>query len=424
MASPRSSPFTSISVSAAARARPRARPACPSAALRRRAGRSSARAAPLGRRSWARCSWASFPAPAAGAAAGPGAALSAMGTPAPRPRHRRPRRFPRPGDGRLLPALPAGRSAPPRPSAQRAPRGTGRGAGGVRAAPPLPRRQPRHGPAAVAGRLGRGGAARAGVLRRAPAARGRSARARALARGTPLPRGRRLRGHQRGRLRRGHARIRPSPRPAGGRLAAGSGTSPSCWRAPAARPVPLTVAYHDACHLAHGQHVREAPRAFLRSIPGLRLVELPESTSAAGSRRLQPAGAPDGRPAPRAKARPDRARAPASWPPATRAASSSSAAGSPTAASGSAPTIRSSSWPGRSRGPCRRRGAKAWTRPPRTPLRELGQRSSRDLRDIARKQLVTRASLRVVVGQGRWPKKPSATSRSARSRPSSPGSSR
>ncbi len=38
-------------------------------------------------------------------------------------------------------------------------------------------------------------------------------------------------------------------------------------------PVPLRVAYHDACHLAHAQGVREQPRELLRAIPGLELVE-------------------------------------------------------------------------------------------------------------------------------------------------------
>ncbi len=38
------------------------------------------------------------------------------------------------------------------------------------------------------------------------------------------------------------------------------------------RPLPLRVAYHDACHLAHAQQIREAPRALLRAIPGLELV--------------------------------------------------------------------------------------------------------------------------------------------------------
>ncbi|HET9736739.1 MAG TPA: heterodisulfide reductase-related iron-sulfur binding cluster [Solirubrobacteraceae bacterium] len=38
-------------------------------------------------------------------------------------------------------------------------------------------------------------------------------------------------------------------------------------------PLPLKVAYHDACHLAHAQGVREQPRALLRAIPGIELVE-------------------------------------------------------------------------------------------------------------------------------------------------------
>jgi glycolate oxidase iron-sulfur subunit len=39
-------------------------------------------------------------------------------------------------------------------------------------------------------------------------------------------------------------------------------------------PVPLTVAYHDACHLAHAQRIREEPRELLRAIPDLELVEV------------------------------------------------------------------------------------------------------------------------------------------------------
>jgi glycolate dehydrogenase iron-sulfur subunit len=45
----------------------------------------------------------------------------------------------------------------------------------------------------------------------------------------------------------------------------------------------LTVAYHDPCHLAHGQRVRQEPRALLQRIPGLRLVELAESDLCCGS---------------------------------------------------------------------------------------------------------------------------------------------
>ena len=37
--------------------------------------------------------------------------------------------------------------------------------------------------------------------------------------------------------------------------------------------VPIKVAYHDACHLAHAQGVREEPRILLRGIPDLELLE-------------------------------------------------------------------------------------------------------------------------------------------------------
>ena len=40
-------------------------------------------------------------------------------------------------------------------------------------------------------------------------------------------------------------------------------------------PVPLKVVYHDACHLTHAQGVRKQPRALLRSIPELELLENP-----------------------------------------------------------------------------------------------------------------------------------------------------
>jgi glycolate oxidase iron-sulfur subunit len=39
-------------------------------------------------------------------------------------------------------------------------------------------------------------------------------------------------------------------------------------------PVPLRVVYHDACHLAHAQQVRAEPRALLRGIPELELLEV------------------------------------------------------------------------------------------------------------------------------------------------------
>jgi glycolate oxidase iron-sulfur subunit len=49
------------------------------------------------------------------------------------------------------------------------------------------------------------------------------------------------------------------------------------------RPIAATVAYHDACHLAHAQGIRREPRELLGRIPGLRLVELPEADVCCGS---------------------------------------------------------------------------------------------------------------------------------------------
>jgi glycolate oxidase iron-sulfur subunit len=48
-------------------------------------------------------------------------------------------------------------------------------------------------------------------------------------------------------------------------------------------PVPLKVAYHDACHLAHAQKVRTEPRQLLRDIPELELVEPAEWEICCGS---------------------------------------------------------------------------------------------------------------------------------------------
>jgi glycolate oxidase iron-sulfur subunit len=45
----------------------------------------------------------------------------------------------------------------------------------------------------------------------------------------------------------------------------------------------VRVAYHEACHLVHGQRVSEAPRALLRAIPGVELVELSEADLCCGS---------------------------------------------------------------------------------------------------------------------------------------------
>jgi glycolate oxidase iron-sulfur subunit len=49
------------------------------------------------------------------------------------------------------------------------------------------------------------------------------------------------------------------------------------------RALTLRVAFHDSCHLQHAQGLREQPRAALRTIPGLELVELPEAAICCGS---------------------------------------------------------------------------------------------------------------------------------------------
>jgi glycolate oxidase iron-sulfur subunit len=48
-------------------------------------------------------------------------------------------------------------------------------------------------------------------------------------------------------------------------------------------PVPATVAYHDACHLAHAQGVRSQPRELLRAIPELTVREIADPELCCGS---------------------------------------------------------------------------------------------------------------------------------------------
>ena len=52
---------------------------------------------------------------------------------------------------------------------------------------------------------------------------------------------------------------------------------------PPTRPVPMRVTYQDACHLVHGQGIRNQPRKLLRQIPGLELVEMKDSDVCCGS---------------------------------------------------------------------------------------------------------------------------------------------
>lgn len=45
----------------------------------------------------------------------------------------------------------------------------------------------------------------------------------------------------------------------------------------------VKVAYHDACHLAHGQKSKADPRTLLGALPGIELIPLPESDTCCGS---------------------------------------------------------------------------------------------------------------------------------------------
>jgi glycolate oxidase iron-sulfur subunit len=48
-------------------------------------------------------------------------------------------------------------------------------------------------------------------------------------------------------------------------------------------PIPIRVAYHDACHLQHAQRITQQPRELLRSIPGLDLLEIGDAAICCGS---------------------------------------------------------------------------------------------------------------------------------------------
>jgi glycolate oxidase iron-sulfur subunit len=48
-------------------------------------------------------------------------------------------------------------------------------------------------------------------------------------------------------------------------------------------PLPVTVAYHDACHLGHAQGVRAQPRELLRGIPELQVREIADAEICCGS---------------------------------------------------------------------------------------------------------------------------------------------
>ena len=55
------------------------------------------------------------------------------------------------------------------------------------------------------------------------------------------------------------------------------------------KPIAIKATYHDACHLAHAQQIREQPRSLLSQVPGLEMTPLAESDiccGAAGSYNL------------------------------------------------------------------------------------------------------------------------------------------
>jgi glycolate oxidase iron-sulfur subunit len=49
------------------------------------------------------------------------------------------------------------------------------------------------------------------------------------------------------------------------------------------KPLRARVAYHSSCHLGHAQRITEPPRAILRAIPELELVEVPDGDQCCGS---------------------------------------------------------------------------------------------------------------------------------------------
>ena len=54
-------------------------------------------------------------------------------------------------------------------------------------------------------------------------------------------------------------------------------------RAADRHPLPVRAVYQDACHLGHAQQIKAQPRALLRAIPGLELVELGDGGTCCGS---------------------------------------------------------------------------------------------------------------------------------------------
>ena len=57
--------------------------------------------------------------------------------------------------------------------------------------------------------------------------------------------------------------------------------------------LPLTVAYHDACHALRAQHIHDRPRALLGSIPDLTVVEIERGDRCCGAAGIYAATQPE-----------------------------------------------------------------------------------------------------------------------------------
>jgi glycolate oxidase iron-sulfur subunit len=62
---------------------------------------------------------------------------------------------------------------------------------------------------------------------------------------------------------------------------------------PARAAVDERIAVHDACHLAHAQKVRSAPRVLLRALPGATVIDVPDSDRCCGSAGIYNLQQPD-----------------------------------------------------------------------------------------------------------------------------------
>ena len=60
-------------------------------------------------------------------------------------------------------------------------------------------------------------------------------------------------------------------------------------------PLPMRVAYHDACHLQHAQRITSQPRRLLETIPGLQILELEDPAICCGSAGIYNLVQPQGR---------------------------------------------------------------------------------------------------------------------------------